>query len=94
MAKMNRKIEGSSVSPKTTSATGNQSPVALTSPGTPRTSGEFASVGKTSSCACLTHQQIEQRAREIWRQKGCPSGQDEKNWHEAEIQLKRELGIR
>jgi hypothetical protein len=93
MAKMNRKIESSSVSPKPASTAANESPVALSSPVTPRTSGKVVSIGKTKSCDCLTRQQIEQRAREIWRQKGCPSGQDEKNWLEAEAQLKRELGI-
>jgi hypothetical protein len=94
MAKTNKKTVLNSVGTKApTSATSEQS-VALSDPGTPRTSDKVVSVAKTSSCACLTHQQIEQRAREIWRQKGCPSGQDEKNWHEAETQLKRELGIR
>ena len=38
-----------------------------------------------------THQQIADRAKKIWLQKGCPSGQDEKNWLEAEAQLKKEL---
>jgi hypothetical protein len=41
-----------------------------------------------------THKQIEDRAREIWRKKGCPIGQDEKNWLEAEAQLKKEMGIK
>ena len=39
-----------------------------------------------------THAQIAQRAREIWERKGRPQGQDEKNWHEAEEELKREMG--
>jgi hypothetical protein len=38
-----------------------------------------------------THAQIAQRAREIWERKGRPQGQDEKNWHEAEEELKREM---
>jgi len=40
----------------------------------------------------LTHAQIAQRAREIWERKGHPQGQDEKNWREAEAELKREMG--
>jgi hypothetical protein len=42
----------------------------------------------------LTHEQIAQRAKAIWQAKGCPTGQDEQNWREAEAQLKAELGIR
>ena len=44
--------------------------------------------------AKLTHQQIAQRAQAIWKAKGCPTGQDEKNWLEAETQLKAEMGVR
>jgi hypothetical protein len=39
-----------------------------------------------------THAQIAQRAREIWERHGRPQGQDEKNWREAEGELKREMG--
>ena len=49
---------------------------------------------KASGTATLSHQQIEDRAREIWQKKGCPAGHDEENWREAESQLKQELGIR
>ena len=34
-----------------------------------------------------THDQIAQRAYEIWISKGRPYGQDEQNWIEAEAQL-------
>ncbi|MGA2071698.1 MAG: DUF2934 domain-containing protein [Sedimentisphaerales bacterium] len=50
--------------------------------------------GKTNVTTLLTHKQIEERAKAIWRQKGCPVGQDEKNWYEAEAQLKKELGFK
>jgi hypothetical protein len=40
-----------------------------------------------------THAQIAERAESIWRKRGCVSGQDEQNWHEAEAQLRAELGI-
>ncbi|MFH1370297.1 MAG: DUF2934 domain-containing protein [Planctomycetota bacterium] len=94
MAKTSRKIESSSIGQKTPSASENESSVGLSSPESPRTADKVVSVGKTKTASSLTHQQIEQRANEIWRQKGCPAGQEEKNWHEAEAQLKRELGIR
>lgn len=39
----------------------------------------------------LTQEQISERARQIWFEHGCPSGQDETNWFEAEAQLKKEM---
>ena len=41
----------------------------------------------------LTHEQISERAKAIWQDRECVSGLDEQNWHEAETQLKTELGI-
>jgi len=41
-----------------------------------------------------SYEQIAQRAREIWKKKGCLPGQDEQNWLEAERQLKAEFGGR
>jgi hypothetical protein len=40
-----------------------------------------------------THEQIAQRAQAIWHRRGRPAGQDEQNWHEAEAELRAELGI-
>ncbi|MCU0916480.1 MAG: DUF2934 domain-containing protein [Planctomycetes bacterium] len=36
---------------------------------------------------------IAQRAREIWERNGYRPGEDEKNWREAETELRRELGL-
>lgn len=54
------------------------------------------SVGQrqTTAPATLTHAQIAKRAQQIWEKKGRPVGQDERNWLEAESQLKRELGVK
>lgn len=41
----------------------------------------------------LTHEQIAERAKLIWQNRGCISGEDDRNWHEAESQLRKELGI-
>ncbi len=61
--------------------------------GTLKPEGSSSPAGsKTSKTPLLTHKQIEERARAIWRQKGCPVGQDEKIWCEAESQLKKEHG--
>ena len=49
--------------------------------------------GRESSVR-LTHEQIEERAKLIWQQRGCIPGEDERNWYEAETQLKRELSGR
>lgn len=39
------------------------------------------------------HELIAQRAQEIWQRHGCPPGEDQENWFEAEAELKREMGI-
>jgi hypothetical protein len=41
----------------------------------------------------LTHERIAEQARVIWQNRGCKPGEDERNWSEAETQLKAELGI-
>ena len=41
----------------------------------------------------LTHERIAERARGIWENRGCRLGEDERNWSEAETQLKTELSI-
>jgi len=40
-----------------------------------------------------THDQIAQRAQEIWTRHGCPPGEDKENWFEAEAELRREMGL-
>jgi len=41
----------------------------------------------------LAHDQIANRAKAIWERRGCPQGEDERIWREAEDELKREMGI-
>jgi hypothetical protein len=41
----------------------------------------------------LTHDLIAERARTIWRERGCSVNRDEENWRAAEAQLKAEMGI-
>ena len=41
----------------------------------------------------LTHEQIAERAWCIWQNRGCSPGEDERNWLEAEAQLKAEFSI-
>jgi hypothetical protein len=38
-------------------------------------------------------EQIAQRAHEIWIRHGCPLGEDKENWFEAEVELRREMGL-
>jgi hypothetical protein len=39
----------------------------------------------------ISHEQIAQRAHEIWVKQGCRPGEDQQHWFEAERQLKAEL---
>ena len=58
-------------------------------------------VGGPTDSACdssepataLTHERIAERAWTIWQSRGCRPDEDERNWHEAETQLRTELGI-
>ena len=96
MARMNKKTEVFTDS-RNTSSSGRIEPlVSSPKPSNPQSSSTAMVEPRnmTNRPAAPTHQQIEQRAGEIWRQKGCPVGQDEKNWLEAEAQLKKELGIK
>jgi hypothetical protein len=52
---------------------------------------QMPEVGESS--VTLTHDRIADRARAIWEQRGRPQGEDERIWHEAEDQLKRETGM-
>jgi len=51
---------------------------------------QMPDVGESS--VSLAHDQIADRARAIWEQRGRPQGEDEKIWYEAEAELKREIG--
>lgn len=54
---------------------------------------EKPSARQAKTPASPTFEQIAERAKRLWQQRGCPSGQDDKNWHDAESQLKQELGV-
>ncbi len=41
-----------------------------------------------------THEQIAQRAHEIWVKNGGKHGDDQQHWLEAETQLKQEMGVK
>ena len=43
--------------------------------------------------ATVSHDDIAQRAKVIWERRGRPHGEDEKNWREAEEELRRERGM-
>jgi hypothetical protein len=49
------------------------------------------STKQTQKTAVPTQEQISERAKAIWQQRGCLIGEDERNWFEAEIQLKKEM---
>ncbi len=59
------------------------------------TGGATATVARPMPKAVkVTHDQIAQRAHEIWLKRGCKPGEDERNWLEAEKQLRAELAGR
>jgi hypothetical protein len=45
------------------------------------------------SARVLAHEQVAERAKAIWEQRGCVPGEDEHNWLEAERQLRQESGF-
>ena len=45
------------------------------------------SIRQTKNSVVPTYEQISERAREIWNERGCLPGEDERNWLEAENQL-------
>ena len=49
--------------------------------------------GQSKTESLLTHERIARRAWEIWQRRGCRPGEDERNWIEAETQLRAELDI-
>lgn len=54
---------------------------------------EKPAVKQTKKNVAPTYEQIAERARNIWQDRGCPTNQDESIWYEAENQLKRELSM-
>ena len=49
------------------------------------------STKQTQKPVVPTHDQISERAKVIWQQRGCMPGEDQRNWFEAEIQLQKEM---
>ena len=54
---------------------------------------QIAVLSKSEQVTPLTREQIAERAEAIWQASGCLPGRDERNWCEAEDQLKAELAI-
>jgi len=54
---------------------------------------DIPAVKQSKKPAVPTYEQIAERARNIWQERGCPTNQDESIWYEAENQLKRELSM-
>jgi hypothetical protein len=91
MGNMHKGIEDITTSKKTSGGSEQKSAAGMSKSESVSSSTGTRTAGKSSVTPLLTHKQIEERAKAIWRQKGCPVGQDDKNWLEAEAQLKKEL---
>jgi hypothetical protein len=68
--------------------------VAVQEPPSMRAAEPFGQARRAEQILAPTHEQIAKRAQEIWRQRGCPHGQDKQHWLEAEQQLRREMSTR
>lgn len=91
MAKTNRKPGTNSGDDRTSSAGRSRRTASLSGPDKSVSFTKTSISAKADKVSSPTHDEIAGRAKEIWRQKGCPAGQDDANWFEAENQLKREL---
>jgi hypothetical protein len=56
--------------------------------------GVESSPGQRKETVTLTNEQVAERAKALWKQRGCPTGQDLNIWLDAENELKMELGVR
>jgi hypothetical protein len=92
MAKMNKRTEDSYIGRSMSMTAEKGSSVETLRPSGSQAPSQTLVADKPARV--LTHQQIAERAKVIWRKKGCPAGQDEQNWLEAEAQLKREFAIK
>ena len=59
----------------------------------PKSPAYGSKVNLTKPAMLLTHERIAERAFAIWQNRDCIPGEDERNWNEAENQLRAELGI-
>jgi len=62
-------------------------------PGNKNVKSGTTAAARSGTAATLTHQRIAERAWSIWQNRGCSPGEDERNWLEAETQLRQELGV-
>jgi hypothetical protein len=69
-----------------------QKPQTMTQTPKPAASSTTSSTSAAVASCKPTHDQVAQRAKSIWQAKGCPPGQDQQNWLEAEKQLHAEKG--
>jgi len=67
---------------------------AIASPAAVPAASSAPSATATAAPPALAHEKIAERAKAIWKAKGCPAGRDRENWLEAEAQLRKELSIR
>jgi len=72
---------------------GGSSPMA-NPPASRLSSSSSASATATAAPPVFTHEKIAERAKAIWKAKGCPAGRDRENWLEAEAQLRKEMNAR
>jgi hypothetical protein len=95
MAKENNKSPTNPFFPRQSSQrTGTAKTSAAPSASTASSTATATATATQPAPARPTHEKIAERARAIWKAKGCPSGRDRENWLEAESQLMKEAKSR
>jgi hypothetical protein len=59
----------------------------------PKNPAYGSKASQTNTATELKHEIIAERAWNIWQNRGCIPGEDERNWYEAENQLRAEFDI-
>ena len=93
MANRKTKSSAAAANGRKTRTGGKIAPLGSTNGRKSKQAKSGAKTKSAKSTPTVSYDQIAQRAENIWRKRGCAPGQDEQNWHEAEAQLKDELGI-
>jgi hypothetical protein len=78
-----------SKTPLSTSTTSSTSAAKAKKPVTALAPAPATSVKTAPSPKLFTHEEISERARQVWEARGRPDGQDDSIWFEAEKELRR-----
>ena len=93
MAKRETSGKRTSSTTRKSGSTAKKQPAGAGRQAAPPSGNKEEAAGKTQKQVSLNHEVISERAKAIWRNRGCPPDQDIRNWLDAESELKQELGV-